>query len=93
MGESENGKKPHTLFLDGRGNLTLTGVEEVTGFDGEGAVLQTCGGTLTLEGEDLKVLRFDRESGDLAVSGRVRGLTYPDEMPGEKKKGLKRILR
>ena len=91
-GKEQTGQK-HTLYLHERQMLTLTGVKEVTGFDGSGAILETGSGELRIEGEGLKVLRFDRETGELCVSGLVGGLYYPDAVPGEKKKTLRRLLR
>ena len=93
MEEKEQIGRKHTLYLHERKTLTLTGVNEVTGFDEGGAVLATGAGELRIEGEELKVLRFDRETGELAVCGLVRGIYYADVVPGEKKKGIGRLLR
>lgn len=91
MEEREEAKR-HTLYLHARETLTLTGVEEVTDFDEEGALLKTGEGALSLEGEGLKVLRYDRETGEMAVSGRVCGINYRDDLPGSGKKGRKRLF-
>ena len=70
--------KPHTLALDRRAALTLSGVEDVGSFDDQQVVLATTGGRLTVRGSGLHMEKMSLETGDVAISGRVDTLDYED---------------
>lgn len=69
--------KPHELHLDGRKRLTVSAVEEVIAFDEKEVYLRTAGGLLCVRGEELKVERLDKGSGDFVLTGSVSELVYP----------------
>ena len=68
--DAPNGKK-HTLMLDARRHLVLTGVEDVSGFNEE-----TTAGSLTIKGSGLHIDRLNLETGDVTVDGTVNSLQY-----------------
>lgn len=82
--------KNHGLTLEGRGRLTVTGVEDVDCFSEDAAVLATAMGALTVVGAGLKVARLDLKEGCVEMTGRFDSLEY-----GAGKKGglLARLLR
>ena len=67
---------PHRLTLDCRKKLTVTGVTEVESFDDTAVLLKTEAGSLTVQGEGLKMLSLD--SGQVAVEGQVSALLYEE---------------
>ena len=78
---------PHRLTLDGRGKLTVSGVEDVGRFDENEIVMSTADGTLVVTGEDLHIDKLSLDGGELHVDGRVDALSYEDA-PGLRGGGL-----
>ena len=62
-------QRSHTLSMENRDKLSLTGVEDVSGFDESLVVLTTSMGELTVRGEGLHIERIDLDSGQLEVRG------------------------
>ena len=56
--DAPNGKK-HTLMLDARRHLVLTGVEDVSGFNEETVSVKTTAGSLTIKGSGLHIDRLN----------------------------------
>ena len=73
--------KTHALSMENRETLSLTGVDDVNGFDESGVVLSTSLGALTVRGEDLHIDRIDLELGELELRGRIRELSYEEPSP------------
>ena len=71
---------PHSLTLESRERLTMTGVSEVVRFDEEEVELRTELGTLLVQGRDLKLRTLSPKGGTVAVEGTVTVLSY--EEPG-----------
>lgn len=72
--------KRHGVEMDNREKLSLSGVEDVMGFDETLVVMQTSMGRLSVRGEGLHIGRIDLDSGELELSGKVQELSY-DETP------------
>ena len=68
----------HSLQLEGREKLSLTGVEDVSGFDEGLIVLRTGQGELSIRGEQLHIERIDLQSGTLEVRGHIQELSYEE---------------
>lgn len=82
----------HHIILEGRGDLSVSGVEEVESFDENTIVMATVKGTLVVRGEGLHIEKLSLDGGDLKVEGVVDSLTYEDD--GREKGGfLARLLR
>lgn len=75
MNETQTGKK-HTLMLDNRRRLVLTGAVEVNGFNEETVSVKTTAGTLIIKGGGLHIDRLDLETGDVTVNGTVNSMQY-----------------
>lgn len=74
-------QRSHTLSMENRDKLSLTGVEDVSGFDESLVVLTTSMGELTVRGEGLHIERIDLDSGQLEVCGKVQELSYDERTP------------
>ena len=73
----ENAKQmQHTLFLEGRQRLSLSGIEDVISFDETVVVLSTTQGTLAIEGEGLHILQMNVDSKEFRIEGKVCALNY-----------------
>ena len=68
----------HRLALEGRNQLSLSGVTETVSFDEAAAVLETAQGTLIIRGADLHVEQLNLEAGEVRLSGQVDSLTYEE---------------
>lgn len=72
---------PHSLVLEDRKLLTVSGVSDVDSFDEETVVVFTDLGELTVRGSNLHINRLSVEVGELTVEGNIAALIYSDEMP------------
>lgn len=72
----ENQTPPHSLTLDERARMNVTGVEEIVRFDEELVVMRTVKGELSVHGSGLKVDMLDKSGGALRLSGAVDELVY-----------------
>ena len=68
--------KPHSITLDNREDILITGVLDVPGFDEQTVNLLTSMGTLIIKGESLHICRLSLESGEVAVKGRINAMQY-----------------
>lgn len=73
---------PHGLRLEGREKLSITGVQDVSGFDESTVLLETGLGELCIRGEELHIERIDLNTGALELQGRIRELSYDEPARG-----------
>lgn len=71
-------KNSHTLQLEGRRMLMLTGICDIEKFEENTAVFRTEDGILTVDGEGLHILRMEVEIGEVSLEGRFCGFFYAD---------------
>nr|WP_316614457.1 YabP/YqfC family sporulation protein [uncultured Ruminococcus sp.] len=69
-------KKPHILTLDNRKLLTLSGVEDVSGFDEQTINVKLSDATLVVKGSGLHISKLSLESGDVVIDGLITSLQY-----------------
>lgn len=73
------GEVSHHIILEGREDLSVSGVEEVESFDENTIIMVTNKGTLVVRGEDLHIEKLSLDGGDLRVEGVVDSLSYEEE--------------
>ena len=81
---------PHSLTLQQRSKLTMTGVAEVVSFDELAVVLRTEMGNLVVQGRDLRLKALSPDGGNVAIEGTVSALIY--EEPRNPGGWLRRLL-
>lgn len=86
----ERGQMPHSLTLDQRKALTVTGVTEVVSFDETAVILRTGMGNLLVQGRDLQLKALSLDGGQMAVDGQVTALIY--EEPRQSGGWIRRLL-
>ena len=69
---------PHSVVIESRGRLTVSGVEEVDSFDENTVVMYTSCGMLTVRGEQLHIDRLTTDGGELGMDGRIDSLQYEE---------------
>ena len=91
---SDVSPQEHRLQLVDRGQLTMTGVREVTAYDAYSATLETACGTLVVGGSGIRVRAFSAESGEASIEGEVEYLQYQGRRKGDRQESfLHRLLR
>ena len=87
----ENIEMTHGIVVESRKKLCISGVRDVLSFDEETLELDTVLGRLTVKGEEMHIISFHNDSGDLTADGRVHALVYVSD---ERSSGLfSRIFR
>ena len=83
-------RKPHTLWVVDRKEISAKGVTDVLSFDERSVELVTTDGRLTLEGRGLHVTVLDTAGGVVTVQGLLCGAFYEppeeDDVPGRKRR-------
>lgn len=72
----------HSIVMERRENISITGVNDVISFDEETIIVDTEMGVLILRGNGLHVSKLNLENGLLEVDGEIFNLTYEEEGSG-----------
>ena len=75
----EQVRKNHTLILENRAALTISGITDIDRFDEREIVVFTQLGELTISGRELHIRSVSLEQGELTVEGEIWGLLYGDK--------------
>ena len=70
--------QPHSLVLENRHSLTVTGVTRIISCDETAAVLETPLGNLTIGGQELQVSELSVHSGQVQLSGKIEYMQYAE---------------
>ncbi len=76
-----SGLPAHSITLESRRRLSITGVEEVESFDETAISLSTQEGYLMIRGCDLHIEKLNLDGGELLVEGTIDSMTYEDQTP------------
>lgn len=80
----EDKKQKHTLQMEDREKLQVTGVTEVLAFDEENVMMETYGGLLIIKGQGIHMDRLDLTLGEVAIVGILDSISYSDRVTPEK---------
>lgn len=84
MVEEKKAAAPHSVIIEERRRLSVSGVMEIDSFDEQSVVLFCATGELAIRGEGLHINRIDVESGELSLEGeRIDSLSYADNLPSK----------
>ena len=76
--------KPHSITIEGRERLIITGVRDVTSFNDNEVALDTEAGGLTIRGTNLHINKLSVDDGNLIVEGYVISCVYSDKIDAKK---------
>lgn len=94
MGEEKTKlSMPHSLILDNRKSLSISGVSDVDSFDEQSITVYTAIGDLTIKGKDLHINTLNIETGDLQVNGKIDSLIYSESNQPLNKGLFSRLFR
>lgn len=71
-------KKPHSVILDNRKKLSLTGIEDVQGFNEEAVSVITSLGSLIICGNNLHISKLNLDTGEVEIDGEINSLRYAE---------------
>lgn len=72
----ENKTLPHSLILEDKSKLSISGVTEVDTFDEAKIVLFTEDDTLEVEGADLHIQKLNVADGEMLIEGEINSMIY-----------------
>ena len=78
----------HDVVIKSRKHLEMSGVSDVTSYDEHEIIVQTNGSKASIDGDSLKIERFNAQVGELIVNGNINGIYYFAKEPIKKKKGI-----
>lgn len=87
----EQNKKDRFISIKNCENASLNGVSHIAGFDEKAVVLSCDFGRIVIEGDNLKIESLTKESGEISVIGKIKGIYMSEEKRGETH--LKRFLK
>ena len=68
----------HSINMDNRRKLVVSGVTDIAGFDESEIALFTSEGGLIVRGSELRLEKLSLDSGEVIIEGRVDALDYDD---------------
>lgn len=71
---------PHSLSMQDRKKMAVSGVNEVVNFDENQVTISTTMGTLVIRGSSLHVDQLSLDSGELRLTGRIDIVEYDDSV-------------
>lgn len=71
----------HSVVLEDRKRVQITGVTDVESFDEQMVLLMTQPGELIIKGSGLHISKIDVVTGDLSLEGEIDELSYGDVRP------------
>lgn len=77
----------HSVTINERKNIIITGVKKIESFDEEEFFMETSMGNLTLKGEGLEIIKLDTYQGNVSIKGKANSISYSEGLK-EKESGL-----
>lgn len=75
----------HSISLNERKNLMITGVKKIDSFDEEEFLLETNMGYIVIKGTGLEIVKLDTYQGNVSIKGKVNSLNYMENAKKETK--------
>lgn len=73
----------HSVTLNERKNIVITGVKKIDSFDDEEFLLETVMGFINLKGQDLEIIKLDTYQGNVSIKGKIDSLQYMENAKGK----------
>lgn len=83
----------HDVIIKSRKRLEMSGINDVSSFDDAEISVQTESSGISIEGEGLKIERFDAENGELVVNGLINGIFYFAKEANKKKRTITNLFK
>ncbi len=66
----------HSISINERKNIVITGVKKIDSFDNEEFLMETNMGYIVIKGEELEIVKLDTYQGNVSIKGRINSLAY-----------------
>lgn len=70
----------HSISINERKNIVVTGVKKIDSFDDEEFLLETNMGYIIIKGKDLEIIKLDTYQGNISIKGRLNSLNYVENL-------------
>ncbi len=78
----------HSVTINERKNISITGVKKIESFDNEEFLLETNMGYILIKGSELEIMKLDTYQGNVIIKGIVNSFTYMENAKKEKEDSL-----
>jgi sporulation protein YabP len=68
----------HSITIDNRSRICISGVIDVAGFSEDKIEIQTTMGNISLRGKKLNVSNLNTDTGELKMTGEVKSFEYSE---------------
>lgn len=75
----------HSVTINERKNIVITGVKKVESFDNIEFLLETSMGFINIKGSDLEIIKLDTYQGNISIKGKVNSLIYKESINKKEK--------
>lgn len=86
-------KTNHSVIMENRRTMTISGITDVDSFDEKAIVLFTQLGELTIKGRELHIDTMSVETGDMVITGDIWSAVYGDRDRKKAVSALGRLFR
>ena len=83
MFDNMQGNKEQNIEIENRNKIRLTGVVDIISFDDETITILTVLGKMIIKGDELKILNFGNETGDMEAEGKINAVVYLNDSKGK----------
>lgn len=70
----------HSININERNGIYITGVLKIDSFDDEEFLLETNMGYLAIKGESLELIRLDTKDGVVSIKGLIISMSYIEDL-------------
>ena len=78
----------HSITINERKNIVITGVKKIDSFDDEEFLLETSAGPLGIKGRELEIVKLDTYDGNITIKGIIDGFSYLDGAKSKKEESV-----
>lgn len=66
----------HSISINERKSIIITGVKKIESFDDEEFLLETSMGYIVIKGNELEIVKLDTYQGNVSIKGKINSLNY-----------------
>lgn len=70
----------HSISINERKNISVSGVKKIDSFDNEEFLMDTVMGYMVINGEELEIVKLDTFQGNVVIKGKINSLSYTDSL-------------
>jgi len=78
----------HSVSINERKNIVITGVKKIDSFDENEFLLETTLGNLIIKGSELEIIKLDTYQGNVSIKGHINDLHYTEAKEKGKDEGF-----